>query len=144
MSDESPKVEFFANNGIIEIRYFDGSTASFDKLRTSPERSRGTLAINPERSRRIDTLKDELYCSWRLPESIAHELIAWWISLKKNKEITFPLQKRTKVCEIAMNTKKYIEIKSLDCRGRTNMTGWSLPAVVIKKLVVWQKNTADK
>jgi V/A-type H+/Na+-transporting ATPase subunit D len=32
----------------------DGSTASFDKLRTSPERSRGALAIDPERSRRID------------------------------------------------------------------------------------------
>jgi len=129
VSDESPRVEFFANNGIIEIRYFDGSTA---------------LTINPERSRRIDTPKDELYSSWKLPESIAHELIAWWIGSKKNKEITFPLQKRTKICEIAMNTKKYIEIKSLDCRGRTNMTGWNLPVVVIKKLVVWQKNTADK
>jgi len=113
VSDESPKVEFFANNGIIEIRYFD-------------------------------TLKDELYRSWKLPESIAHELIAWWISLKKNKEITFPLKKRTKVCELTMHTEKNIEIKSLDCLGRTNMTGWSLPAVVIKKLVVWQKNTADK
>ncbi|MDP2943685.1 MAG: hypothetical protein Q8N49_00200, partial [Candidatus Omnitrophota bacterium] len=60
MSDESPRVEFFVNNGIIEIRYFD-------------------------------TPKDELYRSWKLPESIANELIAWWISLKKNKEITFPL-----------------------------------------------------
>ena len=105
MSDESPGVEFFANNGIIEIRYFD-------------------------------TPKDELYCSWKLPESIAHELIAWWISLKKNKEIIFPLHKRVEVCEFTMNTEKYIEIKSLDCRGRTNMTGWSLPAVVIEKLVV--------
>ncbi|MDP3786379.1 MAG: hypothetical protein Q8R05_02370 [Candidatus Omnitrophota bacterium] len=113
MSDESPKVEFFANNGIIEIRYFD-------------------------------TPKDELYRSWKLPESIAHELIAWWINLKKNKEITFPLQKRTKVCELTMHTEKNIEIKSLDCLGRTNMTGWSLPAVVVEKLAVRQKDTADK
>ena len=113
MNDESPKVEFFANNGIIEIRYFD-------------------------------TPKDELYRSWKLPESIVHELIAWWISLRKNKEITFPLQKRTKVCELTMHTEKNIEIKSLDCLGRTNMTGWSLPAVVVEKLAVRQKDTADK
>ncbi len=113
MSDESPRVEFFANNGIIEIRYFD-------------------------------TPKEELYRSWKLPESIAHELIAWWISSNKNKRITFPLQKRTKVCELTMHTEKNIEIKSLDCLGRTNMTGWSLPAVVVEKLVVRQKDTADK
>ena len=106
MSDESPRVEFFANNGIIEIRYFD-------------------------------TPKDELYRSWKLPESIAHELIAWWISLKKNKEITFPLQKRTKLCEFTMYTEKFIEIKSLDCRGRTNMTGWNLPNIVFEELISW-------
>jgi hypothetical protein len=129
VSDESSRVEFFANNGIIEIRYFDGSIA---------------LTINPERSRRIDTPKDELYRSWKLPESIAHELIAWWISLKKSKEITFPLHKRVKVCEFTMNTEKYIEIKSLDCRGRTNMTGWSLPADVVGRLIIWQKNTDNK
>jgi len=113
VSDESPKVEFFANNGIIEIRYFD-------------------------------TPKDELYRSWKLPESIAHELIAWWISLKKNKEISFPLQKRTKVCELTMHTEKNIEIKSLDCLGRTNMTGYSLPAAVVGHLVIWQKSAANR
>ena len=113
MSNESPRVEFFANNGIIEIRYFD-------------------------------TPKDELYRSWKLPESIAHELIAWWISLKKNKEITFPLKKRTKVCELTMHTEKNIEIKSLDCLGRTNMTGWSLPGAVVERLIIWQKNTDNK
>ena len=32
----------------------DGSTSSFDKLRTSPERSRGTLTINPEQSRGVE------------------------------------------------------------------------------------------
>ncbi len=75
MHDESSKVEFFANNAILEIRYFD-------------------------------TPKDQLYRSWRLPESIVHELIAFWISLTKNKEITFPLKKRTKLCEFTMYTKK--------------------------------------
>ena len=106
MSDESPRVEFFANNGIIEIRYFD-------------------------------TPKDPLYRSWRLPESITHELIAFWKSLKKNKEINFPLKKRTGLCEFTMYTEKFIEIKSLDCRGRTNMTGWSLPNVVVVELISW-------
>ncbi len=113
MSDESPKVEFIALNGVIEVRYFD-------------------------------TPKDQHYRSWKLPEAIADELIVWWISLKKNKEITFPLQKRTKVCELTMHTEKNIEIKSSDCLGRTNMTGWSLPAVVVEKLAVRQKDTADK
>jgi hypothetical protein len=109
VSDESPKVEFSANNGIIEIRYFD-------------------------------TPKDELYRSWRLPESIGGGLIVFWKSLKKNKETTFPLQERTKVCEFTMHTEKYIEIKSLDCLGRTNMTSWSLPVVVVERLINWQKN----
>lgn len=104
MHDEGPKVEFFANNTILEIRYFD-------------------------------TPKDHLYHSWRLPESIAHELIVFWKSLKKNKEITFPLQKRTKLCEFIMYTEKFIEIKSLDSLGRTNMAGWSLPKMVVEELI---------
>lgn len=79
--------------------------------------------------RYFDTPKDQLYRSWRLPESIADELIVWWVMLKKNKGDVFPLQKRTKVCEFTMHAEKYIEIKSLDCLGRTNMTGWSLPAI---------------
>lgn len=113
MSDESPKIEFSANNGIIEIRYFD-------------------------------TPKDELYRSWRLPEPLAEELIAFWTMLKKNKKIAFPLQKRTKMCEFTMHTEKYIEIKSLDCRGRTNMTGRSLPVVVVERLVIWQNGKVKR
>lgn len=106
MHDKSPKVEFLANNAILEIRYFD-------------------------------TQKNQIYRSWRLPESITHELIAFWKNLKKNKEIAFPLQKRTELCEFTMYTDKFIEIKSLDCRGRTNMTGWSLPNVVVEELIHW-------
>ncbi len=104
MHDESPKVEFFANNTILEIRYFD-------------------------------TPKDHRYRSWKLSESIGHELIDFWKSLKKNKEITFPVQKRTTLCEFTMYTEKFIEIKSLDSLGRTNMTGWSLPKVVVEELL---------
>ncbi|OGX19282.1 MAG: hypothetical protein A3K83_01625 [Omnitrophica WOR_2 bacterium RBG_13_44_8b] len=112
MSNESPKIEFFADNGIIEVRYFD----------------------NP---------KDHLYRSWKLPEAVAAELIAWWARLMKDNQIAFPLEKKSKSCQFTMYTEKYIEIKSLDCRGRTNMTGWSLPAVVIEKLVVLQKDTVE-
>lgn len=107
MSDESPRVEFFADNGIIEIRYFD-------------------------------TPKDELYCSWKLPESIAHELSTWWISLKKNKEIVFPLQKRTKACELTLHTEKYIEVREFDNSGRYKMTGWSLPKEAVEELIAKQ------
>jgi hypothetical protein len=106
VSDESPKVEFSANNGIIEIRYFD-------------------------------TPKDELYRSWRLPEAVVNELIIFWKSTKKNRKSSFPLQERTKVCEFTMNTEKFIDIKSLDIRGRTNMTGWSLPKVAVEELIKW-------
>jgi hypothetical protein len=105
------KIEIFANNAILEIRYFD-------------------------------TPKDQLYRSWKLPESIAGELIAFWRSLKKNKKTAFSLQKRTKLCEFTMHTEKYIEIKSLDCLGRTNMTGWSLPNVAVEELIKW--NTKEK
>lgn len=113
MGEGNLKVEFNAQDGFIEIRYFD-------------------------------TPKDERYRSWKLPETIANELIIWWLSFKKNGKVSFPLQKKNKVCELTMNTEKFIEIKSLDCRGRVNMTGWSLPAVVVEKLAVRQKDVADK
>lgn len=103
MGDENPKVEFNAQDGLIEIRYFD-----------SPE--------------------DERYRSWKLPLSIADSLIAWRQKMKKQKEIAFPLKERTKVCEITMNSNKCVEIKSLDCQGRTDMTGWSLPSLAVDSL----------
>jgi len=36
---------------------------------------------------------------------------------------------------------KYIEIKSLDCQGRTNMTGWSLPMAVVDSLSKWLESS---
>lgn len=109
MSNESPKVELFTDNGIIEIHYFD----------------------NP---------KDRFYCNWKLPEAIADELIAWWARFMKDKQVVFPIEKKSKSCQFTMYSEKYIEIKSLDCQGRMNMTGWNLPAVAIEKLVIWQKS----
>ena len=106
MGDRNTKVELSAQDGVIEIRYFD-------------------------------TPKDERYRSWRLPEAIVNELITFWKSTKKNRKGSFPLQERTKVCEFTMNTEKFIEIKSLDSRGRTNMTGWSLPNVAVEDLISW-------
>ena len=108
MCDEGPKAEFFANNGIIEIRYFDEP-------------------------------KDKSCRSWKLPESIADEVTAWWAMARKGKKLLFPIQIRAKKCEFTMYSEKYIEIKSLDCQGRTNMTGWSLPAATVECLSMRQK-----
>jgi len=110
VGEENPKVEFIAQDGLIEIRYFD-----------SPE--------------------DEQCRSWRIPLSIADSVIAWRQKIKKQKEITFPLQERTKVCEITMNSSKSVEIKSLDSMGRTNMTGWSLPILAVDNLGEWRVNS---
>jgi len=129
VSDENSRIEFFANDKIIEIRYFDDLAA---------------LTINPECNRSLDTPNDQHYRSWKLPEAIAEELIVWWVRSIKDKQIVFPLEKKSKSCHFTMYTEKYIEIKSLDCRGRMDMTGWNLPTVVIEKLIVWQKDTADK
>lgn len=104
MHDESPRVEFFTNHGILEIRYFD----------------------HP---------KDQHYYCWRLPKPITNELFAFWISMKKNEEMTFPLKKITRLCEFTMYTENFVEIKALDSRGGTNMIGWSLPKVVVEKLI---------
>ncbi len=90
--------------------------------------------------RYFDAPKDELYRSWKLPISIADDLIAWRQKTQKQKDVVFPLKVRAKVCELAMNTDKHIEIKSLDCQGRTNMTGWTLPAAAVERLITWQKN----
>ena len=107
MNNKNPKVEFIAQDGLIEIRYFD-------------------------------TPKDERYRSWKLPLSIADELIAWQQKIKKQKESIFPLKEKTRVCEITMDLIKHIEIKSLDSMGRANMTGWSLPSVVADSLCKWR------
>ena len=93
--------------------------------------------------RYFDTPEDQRYRSWKLPVSIVNDLIAWRKKTGKQKDAAFPLNAITKVCEITMNTHKYIEIKSLDCKGRTNMTGWSLPACVVDDLSKWRANNGS-
>lgn len=87
--------------------------------------------------RYFDTPEDHFYLGWRLPKSIVKELINFWLDLKENKRINFPLQKRNNLSEFTMYTDKFVEIKSLDSLGRTSMTGWSLPKVVIEELISW-------
>lgn len=88
--------------------------------------------------RYFDIPKDRLYRSWKMPLSIADDLTAWRQKMKKQEDIVFPLKARTKTCELTMNTGKYIEIKSLDCHGRTNMTGWNFPTSVADSLSKWR------
>ncbi|MBU4376687.1 MAG: hypothetical protein KKD29_04320 [Candidatus Omnitrophica bacterium] len=108
MSDESPKIDFFADNGIIEIRYFD-------------------------------TPKDEFYRSWKLPKSVADELIKWWLKVIKPQKTSFPINVRSGPCEFTMHTEKFIDIREIDSLGRFKMTGWSLPSRVVEELLIWQK-----
>jgi hypothetical protein len=88
--------------------------------------------------RYFDNPKDDLCRHWKLPEDIARDLISWWIELKKNEKIIFPKTLRSKKCEFAMHSDKCVDIKALDCCGRSAMTGWSLPVVVVERLVIWQ------
>lgn len=103
MGEETPKVELSAQDGLIEIRYFDAP-------------------------------QDRQYRSWKLPVSIADSVIAWRHKIKKQKKIAFPLQEKTRVCEITMNSSTGVEIKPLDCRGRAAMIGWSLPMLAVDSL----------
>ena len=107
------KIEIIANNGIIEIRYFD----------------------NP---------KDDSYRHWKVPEDIAKDLMKWWLRLKKNGKINFPKTLRSKKCEFAIHSDKCVDIKALDCRGRSTMTGWSLPVVVVERLIIWQNSKVKR
>ena len=94
--------------------------------------------------RYFDNPKDDLCRHWKLPEDIARDLISWWIELKKNEKINFPLTERSKKCEFAMHSDKCVDIKALDCRGRSAMTGWSLPVVAVEQLVIWQNSKVKR
>ena len=94
--------------------------------------------------RYFDTLEGELYRSWKLPRPVAEELIKWWRMTKISQKTIFPINSRSGKCEFTMHTEKCVEIKEIDSLGRTKMTGWSLPAFVVKRLIIWQKNTDNK
>jgi hypothetical protein len=90
--------------------------------------------------RYFDNPFDSSCFSWKIPESVIKELVIWWLGLKKYKELIFPLNERSRKCEFTMYSKEYIDIKELDSLGRTNMTGWSLPVVMVERLVIWQNS----
>ncbi len=90
--------------------------------------------------RYFDTAEDELYRSWKLPRSVADELIKWWLKvIKPKKDISFPINSRGSKCEFTMHTEKSIDIKEIDSLGRGKMSGWSLPSRAVEELVIWQK-----
>ena len=92
----------------------------------------------------FDNPKDGSCFSWKLPRSVIGELVRWWMKFKKDRQITFPLSQRNKKCEFTMCSEKYVEINEIDSRGRTNMTGWSLPVVVVEQLLIWQRDKAKR
>lgn len=106
MDSEKPKVEFSAQDGFVEIRYFN-------------------------------TPEDERYYSWRLPVSIVDSIIVWRQKIRKQKN-AFPVQERTKVCQITMNSSRSVDIRSLDSMGRVDMIGWSLPTLAVDSLNEWR------
>lgn len=94
--------------------------------------------------RYFDDPKDELYRSWKLPKSVAGELIKWWRMTKISQKTIFPINSRSGKCEFMMHTEKFIGIKEIDSLGRTKMTGWSLPSEIAEKLIIWQKQEGCK
>jgi len=107
--DENSKVEFSAQDGLIEIRYFD-------------------------------TPDDERCRSWKMPKTVAEEVIAWRKKFNKSERKKFPVKEKTRICEFNMATDKYINIREFDSMGGYKMTGWSWPIVVMEKLIDWSRD----
>ena len=61
--------------------------------------------------RYFDTPKDERYLSWKIPMTVANELITWQKKIKQNKNRNFPLKETTKNCEFTMATENHINIR---------------------------------
>jgi hypothetical protein len=95
--------------------------------------SNGDLEI-----RYFDTPRDSSCRFWKLPKEVVEELISWWERLRKNKNMRFPIKKKTKICEFTMYTENYIEIREFDNLGRYKMIGFSLPKDVVEELVNWR------
>ena len=85
--------------------------------------------------RYFDTPEDERYLSWKIPITVAAEMIAWQKKTMQNKDQGFPIKETTKSCEFNMATEKHINIREFDDRGSYKMIGWSLPSIVVEKLV---------
>lgn len=87
--------------------------------------------------RYFDDCKDERYRSWKMPRTVAEELISWQKRLKQSKDEKFPIKEKAKICEFSMNTEKYIEVREFDSSGRYKMAGWSLPKEIVEELINW-------
>jgi hypothetical protein len=85
--------------------------------------------------RYFDTPKDERYLSWKIPKTVTDELVAWQRKIKQNKNLKFPIKETTKNCGLNMATEKHINIREFDSKGSYKMTGWSLPSIVVEKLI---------
>lgn len=85
-------------------------------------------------------VESELSLNWKMPEYIVMELNRWWEKMKENEEIVFPVNERLKRCEFTMQTGKYIDIKEIDELGRYKTIGWSLPSIIVDKLIIWHKS----
>lgn len=84
--------------------------------------------------RYYDLPDDQLYRSWKMPDTITEELVSVWRTKNKGAEAPcLPIEISTKLCKIAIR-EKYIEVKSLDRLGRSTMTGWIFPKDVLEAL----------
>ena len=84
------------------------------------------------------------YLGWRLPESVARELVMWWEKFRLNRKREYPVSEKREKCQIIMYTDKYIDIREFDQLGRLKMGGWSLPRVIIEELVKWKNKSNNK
>ena len=73
--------------------------------------------------------------SWKMPNGVVYETIAWLEKQRKDKKVSFPVKEQTKTCEIAMNNENSISIKEIDRFGRYKTIGWSLPKGVLEELI---------
>jgi len=94
--------------------------------------------------RYYDDPEVDSYLGWKLPGYVAQELVNWWEKFRLNKAREYPINKKTKNCQIIMYTDKYIEIRETDELGRLKMGGWSLPRVVMEELVRWKTRLNSK
>lgn len=85
--------------------------------------------------RYYDTPGVNSYLNWKLPGSVAEELMDWWRKLAINEIKEYPLKGKTKNCQIIMHTNKYVDIREIDKFGRLKMGGWSLPTIVVEELI---------
>lgn len=85
--------------------------------------------------RYFNNCHDPSYRSWKMPEAVVKELVAWLKGLKRKKNMNFPINRKTADYEFNMQTEKYIEVREFDTLGRYKLTGWYLPKNVVEELI---------